>query len=127
MSIGIYMKKTTSLKDLNEIIDFIGEPEEKYFITIDSFNVGQLPFSALASISFYHLKHYKGSVLFLNAADFNLRASGTSARKILVTEKEHLILIDPNLVKDNTLILIKDPSKPIRKIKNAELRSIIRQ
>jgi len=125
MRIAIYMKKNTSIDGIEEILEFVGGPVEQYFIAVDSTEIGPVPFSLFACISFYHLRNYDETILFLNEKDFALRADSTPAKKILVTQKDKLNSLNPRLL-DNTVVLFREPNKPIRKAKNAEIRSTVR-
>lgn len=124
MQLAIYIGHNTDTKLLNKINDFYSD-DECFLVTNEQPTDKDLQVKEFAVINFYHVYHYTGKIVFLSYEDFNKRASGLIAKKIVVTTKKDMVKLDKSLMK-NVDVLILDNNNTIRKAKNAELQSVLR-
>lgn len=125
MKTAVYLGHNETIENLESIAEALEEDIEDLFLVNDSIET-DIENTSLALINIHHIFFAQDvRTIFLTPDSFNLRSADLAGPNVIVVSKEELWNIQPDLIKDNTVVLIKK-ANTIRKAKNAELQSMFR-
>lgn len=126
MKTAVYLSYDQTIENLDKIVEVLEEDIEDLFLVNDSIET-KIENTQFAVINIHHIFFaHDVRTIFLTPDSFNLRSADLAGPSVVVVNKEELWNIQPDLIKDNTVVLIKK-ADTIRKAKNAELQSVFRK
>lgn len=126
MLLGIYLGKDTDKFLIEEALKFLNISKQDTFFLYSNMNVYR-PYDS-ASINIFHvLNDFEGEILFTSPHDYNEIGMFYNNDSYVCIPKEDLFRLSQQhkTLYDRITFIVKD-NKGLRKIKNAELQSILR-
>jgi len=124
MQIGIYINNKSDLSSLYDIVNFVKEDQDDIFLVVDDILQIPIPIADFACINWRYVRTYFNRMLFLNAEDFNSKASELYCLAAVVVDKKDIMKINKQSKMQPTIII--NDTKGLRKAKNAEIQQLYR-